>query len=189
MIIGYARVSSNHQDTEMQMIALKAAGCEQIFEEKASGRNTKRRILRQVVAMLQPGDELVLWKLDRIGRDVLHALMTFHELHSRNVNIRSITDGVDLKTASGRYNFRNILSAAQYESDLNSERTLAGLAVARSKGRYGGRRPTFTDEYWDRFGMALNSGRTHREVSREYGVGLSTLYKKFPGNSNSTSTM
>ena len=82
MIIGYARVSSNHQDTEMQMLALQAAGCEQIFEEKASGRNTKRRILRHVVAMLQPGDELVLWKLDRIGRDVLHALVTFQELHS-----------------------------------------------------------------------------------------------------------
>lgn len=84
--------------------------------------------------MLEPGDELVIWKLDRIGRNVLHALLTFQSLAERNVNIRSITDGVDLSTASGRYNFRNILSAAQYESDLNSERTLAGLAVARAKG-------------------------------------------------------
>lgn len=181
MIIGYARVSSNHQDTEMQMVALRAAGCEKIFEEKASGRNTKRRVLRQVVAMLQSGDELVMWKLDRIGRDVLHALLTFHELHARNVNIRSITDGVDLKTASGRYNFRNILSAAQYESDLNSERTLAGLAVARSKGRYGGRRPKFTSDDWDQYEQALKAGRTHKEVSEQYGVGVSTLYKKFPG--------
>lgn len=83
---------------------------------------------------MQPGDELVVWKLDRIGRNVLHALLMFQQLQEKGINFRSITDGVDLKTASGRYNFRNILSAAQYESDLNSERTLAGLAVARQKG-------------------------------------------------------
>lgn len=83
---------------------------------------------------MQPGDELVVWKLDRIGRNVLHALLMFQQLQEKGINFRSITDGVDLKTASGRYNFRNILSAAQYESDLNSERTLAGLAVARAKG-------------------------------------------------------
>ncbi len=77
---------------------------------------------------------------------VLHALLIFQNLHEKDVNFRSITDGVDLKTASGCYNFRNILSAMQYESDLNSERTLAGLAIARSKGRIGGCRPKFSDE-------------------------------------------
>lgn len=109
MIIGYARVSSNHQDTELQMQALRAAGCKLIFEEKASGRKTNRPILKKVVEMLEPGDELVIWKLDRIGRNVLHALLTFQSLAERNVNIRSITDGVDLSTASGRYNFRVML--------------------------------------------------------------------------------
>lgn len=99
MIIGYARVSSNHQDTELQMQALRAAGCKLIFEEKASGRKTNRPILKKVVDMLEPGDELVIWKLDRIGRNVLHALLTFQNLAERNVNIRSITDGVDLSTA------------------------------------------------------------------------------------------
>ncbi|HAT7513548.1 recombinase family protein [Citrobacter freundii] len=182
MIIGYARVSSNHQDTELQMQALRAAGCKLIFEEKASGRKTNRPILKKVVEMLEPGDELVIWKLDRIGRNVLHALLTFQSLAERNVNIRSITDGVDLSTASGRYNFRNILSAAQYESDLNSERTLAGLAVARSRGRVGGRRPKFTDDDWNRCESALKSGKTHKEVSAQYGIGISTLYKKFPSS-------
>lgn len=104
MIIGYARVSSNHQDTELQMQALRAAGCKIIFEEKASGRKTNRPILNKAVNMLEPGDELVIWKLDRIGRNVLHALLTFQSLSERQVNIRSITDGVDLSTASGRYN-------------------------------------------------------------------------------------
>ncbi|MEL2543989.1 recombinase family protein [Escherichia coli] len=180
MIIGYARVSSNHQDTELQMQALRAAGCKLIFEEKASGRKTNRPILKKVVEMLEPGDELVIWKLDRIGRNVLHALLTFHSLAERNVNIRSITDGVDLSTASGRYNFRNILSAAQYESDLNSERTLAGLAVARAKGRIGGRKPKFTDEHWDAFEREIKSGCSHRDIALKYGVGLSTLYKRYP---------
>ncbi|EEX2874305.1 recombinase family protein [Escherichia coli] len=182
MIIGYARVSSNHQDTELQMQALRAAGCKLIFEEKASGRKTNRPILKKVVDMLEPGDELVIWKLDRIGRNVLHALLMFQQLQEKGINFRSITDGVDLKTASGRYNFRNILSAAQYESDLNSERTLAGLAVARAKGRVGGRRPKFTDEQWREMGERMATGESRQSVSKTYGVGLSTLYKKFPAS-------
>lgn len=184
MIVGYARVSSNHQDTEMQLLALKAAGCVQIFEEKASGRRTNRPVLKKVVDMLKAGDELVIWKLDRIGRNVLHALLTFQKLSEHSVNIRSITDGVDLSTASGRYNFRNILSAAQYESDLNSERTLAGLAVARSKGRIGGRKPKFTSGNWCTFERDILSGYSHQEVAQRYGVGLSTLYKRFPVSSS-----
>ncbi|HHH3609418.1 TPA: recombinase family protein, partial [Enterobacter roggenkampii] len=126
MIYGYARVSTNHQDTELQLIALKSAECEYIAEEHASGRKSNRPILKRLISTMQAGDELVVWKLDRIGRNVLHALLMFQQLQESGVNFRSITDGVDLRTASGRYNFRNILSAAQYESDLNNERTLAG---------------------------------------------------------------
>lgn len=114
----------------------------------------------------------MVWKLDRIGRNVLHALLMFQQLQEKGINFRSITDGVDLKTASGRYNFRNILSAAQYESDLNSERTLAGLAVARAKGRVGGRRPKFTDEQWREMGERMATGESRQSVSKTYGVGL-----------------
>jgi DNA invertase Pin-like site-specific DNA recombinase len=182
MIYGYARVSTNHQDTELQLTALKSAGCEKIFEEHASGRKSNRPVLKRLIATMQPGDELVVWKLDRIGRNVLHALLMFQQLQEKGINFRSITDGVDLKTASGRYNFRNILSAAQYESDLNSERTLAGLAVARAKGRVGGRRPKFTDEQWREMGERMATGESRQSVSKTYGVGLSTLYKKFPAS-------
>ena len=129
---------------------------------------------------MQPGDELVVWKLDRIGRNVLHALLMFQQLQEKGINFRSITDGVDLKTASGRYNFRNILSAAQYESDLNSERTLAGLAVARAKGRVGGRRPKFTDEQWAQAGRLILNGVDRKQVAIIYDVAVCTLYKKFP---------
>lgn len=181
-IYGYARVSTNHQDTELQLTALKSAGCEKIFEEHASGRKSNRPVLKRLIATMQPGDELVVWKLDRIGRNVLHALLMFQQLQEKGINFRSITDGVDLKTASGRYNFRNILSAAQYESDLNSERTLAGLAVARAKGRVGGRRPKFTDEQWREMGERMATGESRQSVSKTYGVGFSTLYKKFPAS-------
>ncbi|EFE7046697.1 helix-turn-helix domain-containing protein [Escherichia coli] len=180
MIYGYARVSTNHQDTELQLTALKSAGCEKIFEEHASGRKSNRPVLKRLIATMQPGDELVVWKLDRIGRNVLHALLMFQQLQEKGINFRSITDGVDLKTASGRYNFRNILSAAQYESDLNSERTLAGLAIARSKGRIGGRRPKFSDEQWQQMVALIAAGKSWRYVARIYNVGLSTLYKRFP---------
>lgn len=182
MIYGYARVSTNHQDTELQRLALESADCEIIFEEHASGRKANRPVLKQLIGIMKAGDELVVWKLDRIGRNVLHALLMFQQLQENGVNFRSITDVVDLRTASGRYNFRNILSAAQYESDLNSERTLAGLAVARAKGRVGGRRPKFTDEQWREMGERMATGESRQSVSKTYGVGLSTLYKKFPAS-------
>ncbi|EAA5403361.1 recombinase family protein [Salmonella enterica subsp. enterica] len=180
MIYGYVRVSTNHQDTELQRLALESAGCERIYEEYASGRTANRPVLKELITVMKSGDELIVWKLDRIGRNVLHALLMFQNLHEKGVNFRSITDGVDLKTASGRYNFRNILSAVQYESDLNSERTLAGLAIARSKGRIGGRRPKFSDEQWQQMGALIAAGKSRRYVARIYNVGLSTLYKRFP---------
>lgn len=183
MIYGYARVSTNHQDTELQLSALKSAGCEKIFEEHASGRKSNRPVLKKLVATMGEGDELVVWKLDRIGRNVLHALLMFQQLQESGVNFRSITDGVDLRTASGRYNFRNILSAAQYESDLNSERTLAGLAVARARGRVGGRRPKFTNEQWQEMQQLIAAGETRQQVAIRYNVGVSTLYRKFPAGS------
>ncbi|WP_247165176.1 recombinase family protein [Escherichia coli] len=158
------------------------------FNQRVSlGRNDllirtfpNRPVLKELITVMKSGDELIVWKLDRIGRNVLHALLMFQNLHEKGVNFRSITDGVDLKTASGRYNFRNILSAAQYESDLNSERTLAGLAIARSKGRIGGRRPKFSDEQWQQMGALIAAGKSRRYVARIYNVGLSTLYKRFP---------
>ncbi|MGL9649050.1 recombinase family protein [Escherichia coli] len=180
MQIGYVRVSTNDQNTDLQRQALERAGCEQVFEEKMSGTVANRPALKKLLRTLNEGDTLVVWKLDRLGRNVLHALLMFQQLQEKGINFRSITDGVDLKTASGRYNFRNILSAAQYESDLNSERTLAGLAVARAKGRVGGRRPKFTDEQWKEMGRLIMDGESRQEISIQFNVGISTLYKRFP---------
>ena len=186
MQIGYVRVSTNDQNTDLQRQALERAGCEQVFEEKMSGTVANRPALKKLLRTLNAGDTLVVWKLDRIGRNVLHALLMFQQLQEKGINFRSITDGVDLKTASGRYNFRNILSAAQYESDLNSERTLAGLAVARAKGRVGGRRPKLTDEQWAQAGRLIAAGESRQRVAIIYDVGVSTLYRKFPVGSGKT---
>ncbi|HDR2366047.1 TPA: DUF2612 domain-containing protein [Enterobacter asburiae] len=127
-------------------------------------------------------DTAVGVQLDTLGLWIGRSRIVSQPIQENGVNFRSITDVVDLRTASGRYNFRNILSAAQYESDLNSERTLAGLAVARAKGRVGGRRPKFTDEQWREMGERMATGESRQSVSKTYGVGLSTLYKKFPAS-------
>jgi DNA invertase Pin-like site-specific DNA recombinase len=183
MIYGYARVSTQHQDTTLQLIALQAAGCDEIREEKASGRSRNRPVLKKLLTDLQSGDELVLWKIDRMGRNVLHALTWLAELQDKNVNLRSITDAIDMRTASGRYSFRNILNAAQYESDVNSERTLAGLAAARAQGRVGGRKPTMTEPVLEKARDLINAGNNYREVAEVIGVTTKTIYKYFPVNS------
>ncbi|WP_154992923.1 recombinase family protein, partial [Klebsiella grimontii] len=159
---------------------LKAAGCDEIRQEKASGRSNKRPVLRALLRDLKPGDELILWKIDRIGRNVLHALLWLSELQEKSVNLRSITDAVDMRTASGRYNFRNILNIAQYESDLNSERTLAGLAVARKRGRIGGRSRVMTTQVVERCQRMRENGSTRQQIADEIGVGVKTIYKYFP---------
>lgn len=121
--------------TKIQISSAKLSNAQDVnrFLKKNERDGSEPASAQKLLRTLNAGDTLVVWKLDRIGRNVLHALLMFQQLQEKGINFRSITDGVDLKTASGRYNFRNILSAAQYESDLNSERTLAGLAVARGK--------------------------------------------------------
>ena len=180
MKIGYMRVSTNDQNLDLQRIALERSGCELIFEEKMSGRNTERPQLKKLLRKLKPGDELLVWKIDRIGRNVLHVLTIYQDLHDRGINFVSITDSVDMRTASGRYNFRNIISFAQYEAELISERTRAGLAAAREKGRIGGRRPKLTQEQWAQAGRLIAGGTPRQQVALIYDVAMSTLYKKFP---------
>lgn len=180
MIYGYARVSTNHQDTELQRNVVELAGCELICEQRANGRKSNRPVLRLSVGKMCAGDELVVWKLDRIGRNVLHVLLMFQQLQENGVNFRSIIDGVGLSTASGRYNIRNILSAALYEFDLNSERTLAGLAIARARGHIGGRKPKFTEQQWHEMVELIAARGSRRRIAIIYKDGVSTLYRKFP---------
>ena len=142
-IIGYARVSTQDQDLQLQLDALEIAGCEKnkIFTDKVSGSKTDRPGLEKCLTELKEGDTLLVWRLDRLGRSMSHLIGLIEELRGRGVGFRSICDGaIDTTTASGELIFNIFSSLAQFEKRLIQERTKAGLASARARGRTGGRK-------------------------------------------------
>ena len=143
-IIGYARVSTMEQDLSLQLDALKKAGCkkELIFIDKASGTKTDRPGLEKCLAVLEPGDTLLVWRLDRLGRSMSHLVNLVQSLFERKIGFRSLCDGaIDTTTASGELIFNIFSAMAQFERRLIQERTRAGLNAARARGRKGGRPP------------------------------------------------
>lgn len=141
---GYARVSTADQDVRLQLEALRHAGCEatQIFQDIASGARTTRPGLTACLDALEPGDTLLVWRLDRLGRSMAHLVTVIEELRGRQVGFRSLSDGaIDTTTASGELVFHIFSALAQFERRLIQERTRAGLGVARARGKHGGRKP------------------------------------------------
>ena len=138
MRIGYARVSTDEQSLDPQLDALKKAGCRRVFTDRASSVRVERPGLADAVSHLRPGDILVVWKLDRLGRTVKGLVEFVAELQGRGVQFRSLTDGIDTTTPAGRFFFYVMASLAQMERELLAERTKAGLAAARRRGRVGG---------------------------------------------------
>ncbi|HCZ3560526.1 TPA: recombinase family protein, partial [Escherichia coli] len=138
MLIGYIRVSTNDQNTGLQRNALECAGCEQIFEDKMSGNTTQRPGLKRALKKLKPGDTLMVWKLDRLGRSMRHLVALTDELQQQGINFRSLTDNIDTSTPMGRFFFHIMGALAEMERELIVERTRAGLAAARERGRTGG---------------------------------------------------
>ena len=148
-IIGYARVSTNEQDLNLQLDALKQAGCskELIFIDKTSGAKTERPGLDKCLAELQAGDTLLVWRLDRLGRSMVHLVNLVQSLFERQIGFKSLCDGaIDTTTASGELIFNIFSAMAQFERRLIQERTRAGLASARARGRVGGRPPLRSDD-------------------------------------------
>ncbi len=145
MLIGYARVSTQDQNLELQIEALTKAGCKKIFEDKVSGSRAERPGLAKARDVLREGDTLVVWKLDRLGRSVKHLVNLVVELEQQGVQFKSLTDVIDTGTPSGRFFFHVMASLAQMERELTIERTRAGLAVARQLGRKGGRKLQMTE--------------------------------------------
>lgn len=180
MLVGYVRVSTNDQNTALQRNALKCAGCELIFEDKISGKTSDRPGLKKLLKALSPGDTLIVWKLDRLGRSMRHLVTLIEELRQRGINFRSLTDSIDTSTPMGRFFFHVMGALAEMERELIVERTRAGLDAARAQGRIGGRRPKLTDEQWAQAGRLIAAGETRQRVALIYDVGLSTLYRKFP---------
>ncbi|CIA10523.1 site-specific recombinase [Salmonella enterica subsp. enterica serovar Typhi] len=125
MLIGYVRVSTNDQNTDLQRNALSCAGCERIFEDKISGTKSDRPGLKKLLRTLSAGDTLVVWKLDRLGRSMRHLVTLIEELRQRGVNFRSLTDSIDTSTPMGRFFFHVMGALAEMERELIVERTRA----------------------------------------------------------------
>ncbi len=169
MLIGYARVSTQDQNLELQREALSKAGCKKVFEDKVSGTRADRPGLAKTLEMLREGDTLVVWKLDRLGRSVKQLVDLVGELHKHGVQFRSLTDSIDTGTPSGRFFFHVMASLAEMERELTVERTRAGLEVAKQLGRKGGRKPKMTDSKIESAKKLLASGVPPKDVAKNLG--------------------
>lgn len=176
MLVGYARVSTQDQNPDLQLDALKAAGCEEIFHEKVSGRNRARPELEACLRILRKGDTLVVWRLDRLGRSLKDLVEIVHSLEARKVAFQSLTENIDTSSAGGRLVFHLFGALAEFEHNLIADRTRAGLAAARARGRKGGRRLKMTkNDVRKAVAMLQDPDITKTEVAKHFGVSRVTL--------------
>jgi DNA invertase Pin-like site-specific DNA recombinase len=181
MRIGYARVSTQDQNLDLQTDALNNEGCEKIYSDKISGtKREKREGLERALEDLREGDTLVVWKLDRLGRSVKDLVELVGELGKRGVGFQSVTDSIDTSTPAGRFFFHMMAALAQMERDLIVERTVAGLVAARAQGRVGGRKPKMTPSKLAAAKKLFENGTSHKEIAENLGVSLPTLYRWLP---------
>jgi DNA invertase Pin-like site-specific DNA recombinase len=162
----------------LQLDALHDAGCDRIFEDRASGAKTDRPGLAQALAFafVREGDVLVTWKLDRLARSLPHLIETVNQLEKNGAGLRSLTEAIDTTTPGGRLIFHVFGALAQFERDLIRERTRSGLVAAVSRGRRGGRKPVITDEKLHRARALIAGGLTVREAAARVRVGKTALY-------------
>jgi len=146
MLVGYARVSTADQKLSLQKDALRKAGCKRVFADVASGGQTARDGLTEVLEFLRERDTLVVWRLDRLGRSLKHLIEMVTELQTRHIGFRSLQEHIDTTTSGGKLVFHVFGALAEFERELLQERTRAGLAVARARGRKGGRRRVMDDK-------------------------------------------
>lgn len=178
MLVGYARVSTRDQGLDLQLDALARAGCGRTFTDEASGARPDRPGLAQALSHLREGDALVVWKLDRLGRTVRQLVGLVGDLAARGVAFRSLTDAIDTSTPAGRFFFHMMGALAEMERDLARERTNAGLAAAKARGRRGGRRPKLSPRQVEHARRLLaDPGTGVGEVAASLGVARSTLYR------------
>ena len=146
MLIGYARVSTTDQTLALQKDALQKASCERIFTDTASGALSERKGLEEALSHLRTGDTLVVWKLDRLGRSLKDLIARMTELQNRQIGFKSLTEQIDTTTSGGKLIFHIFGALAEFERDIIKERTQAGLAAARARGKRGGRPPALSPE-------------------------------------------
>lgn len=177
-LVGYARVSTSEQNPALQLDALTAAGAARIFTDTASGALDKRPQLDALLDYLRPGDVLVVWRLDRLGRSVRHLTETVNTLAERGVGFRSLTEGIDTTTPAGKLIFHVFAALAEFEREIIRERTVAGLSSARARGRTGGRPSKMTP---DKLATArtLYDAKAHtvQQIADIVGVSRACVYR------------
>lgn len=177
-LIGYARVSTSDQNADAQLDALTQAGCLKVFTDRASGAIDERPELNRMLDQLRPGDTVVVFKLDRLGRNLKHLIQTISSLEERGIGFRSLTEGIDTTSPGGRLLFHLIGAVAQFERDLIGERTRAGLEAARARGRNGGRPTVMSSAKLDvARKMYASRGHTVAEIAETLGVSRATIYR------------
>ena len=186
MLVGYARVSTVDQNLDLQLSALKEVGCEKFYQDQISGTKTNRPGLDMTLEVLRKNDTLVVWKLDRLGRTVKGLIDLVNQLHQKEIHFKSITDNVDTSTPAGRFFFHGLASLAQMERELMAERTKAGLAAAKAKGRVGGRKRKMTQSKIESAKQLLANGTLPKDVAQNLGISVPTLYRWVPASNNVT---
>ncbi|STX88299.1 recombinase family protein [Legionella feeleii] len=180
MKIGYARISTRDQLLSLQVDALKEAGCVQIHEEIASGAKTARPVLDEIMRNLREGDTLVIWKLDRLGRNLAHLIRLTTQLIEKKVGLVSLNDPIDTTTAQGRLIFGIFASLAEFERELIRERTQAGLNSARARGRKGGRPKGMSKAAMEKAAIAealyKNGSIPVKKIAQQLDISKTTLY-------------
>ena len=179
MEIGYARVSTGEQTLDLQLDALTRAGCGKLFTETASGATAERPVLSEALAYLRPGDVLVVWRLDRLGRSLQHLIAVVAQLAECGIGFKSLSEQIDTTTSGGKLVFHVFGALAEFERDLIRERTQAGLAAARARGRVGGRPKKLAEPKQVALARALyEGGQTDiATICSTLGISRATLYR------------
>lgn len=181
---GYARVSTAGQDPALQDDALRSAGCARVWTDVASGARHDRPELDKVLDQLLPGDTLIVWRLDRLGRSLRHLVDTVTALGERGIGFRSLTESIDTTTPGGRLVFHVFAALAEFERDLIRDRTLAGLEAARSRGRRGGRPASMTPAKVRQAERMYADKTPVTEIAAVLGVGRATIYRTLANHPN-----
>lgn len=182
MLVGYARVSTKEQNYEMQIQALRNAGCEKIFSEKESGNSDDCREFKKALTFLREGDTLIVWKLDRLGRSISQSSRVLETLKEKKVSVVSLIENIDTRTIFGEWLFYFASIFAEMERNSIIERTKAGIKFAREQGVRIGRPPKMTEDNIEIIRELLKAGWTVKKIAEKLGISQSSIYAYFPSD-------
>lgn len=189
MQIGYARVSTTEQTLNLQLDSLKKAGCSKIFTDTVSGVKTERKGLDEAITYVRPGDTLVVWRLDRLGRSLKHLIDAVGDLDKRGIGFKSLTESIDTTTSGGKLIFHIFGALAEFERNLIQERTQAGLQAARARGHLGGRPKALATAQKIKMAQELKANPNNKiaDICKTLHISRATLYRYVPGSKKASS--